>query len=64
MTHLAGGSVEESEEIMSFEFTWIEVVIVSGLILLALGPERLLEFRDDVSKLWADIRAIFQRRKV
>lgn len=46
---------------MSFEFTWIEVVLISGLILLWLGPERLLEFWDDLGKLWADFRAFFRR---
>ncbi len=46
---------------MGFEFSWFEVAIISGLILLALGPERLLEFRDDLGKLWNDFRAVFRR---
>ncbi len=46
---------------MGFEFSWMEVVIISGLILLALGPERLLEFWDDWRKLGRDFRAFFRR---
>jgi Sec-independent protein translocase protein TatA len=46
---------------MGFELSWFEVAIVSGLILLGLGPERLLEFQDDLEKLWNDFRAVFRR---
>jgi hypothetical protein len=48
---------------MQFEFTWLEVVILSGLLLLALGPERLLDVWDDLRKLGSDFRAFFRRRK-
>jgi hypothetical protein len=48
---------------MQFEFGWLEVVAISGLILLALGPERLLEVWDDFAKLWNDFRAYFVRKK-
>ncbi len=48
---------------MQFEFTWLEVVILSGVLLLALGPERLLEVWDDLRKLGADLRAPFRRKK-
>jgi len=47
---------------MVFEFGWMEVGIISGLVLLALGPERLLEFWDDLRTWGRDIRATFRRR--
>ena len=47
---------------MQIEFTWLEVVIIAGLLLLALGPERLLEVWDDWRKLWADFLAVFRRK--
>lgn len=49
---------------MQIEFGWLEIVVMSGLILIALGPERLLEFWDDLRKLWNDCRAFFVRSKV
>lgn len=48
---------------MQIEFGWLEIVVMSGLILLALGPERLLEFCDDLRKFWNDFRAFFVRTK-
>jgi len=47
---------------MAFELSWFEVAIVAGLVLLALGPERLLEFLDDLRSWGRDIRAAFRRR--
>ena len=38
--------------------------MICGFILLALGPERLLEFKDDLRKLWDDFRAMFRRGRV
>lgn len=48
---------------MQIEFGWLEVVAISGLVLIALGPERLLEVRDDSAKMWNDVRAVFVRKK-
>lgn len=47
---------------MLVEFTWLETVIVFGLLLLAFGPERVNEFLADLRTLWSDMRAAFRRR--
>jgi len=48
---------------MQIEFGWLEVVAISGLVLIALGTVRLLEVRGDFAKLRNDVRAIFVRKK-
>jgi Sec-independent protein translocase protein TatA len=47
---------------MTFELNWMEAGVIAGLILLAFGPERLLEFWDDLRTWGRDIRAVFRRR--
>ncbi len=47
---------------MLLSFSWLETVILAGLLLLAFGPERVNEFVDDLRKFWNDARA-FVRRK-
>ena len=48
---------------MQFGLTWLEVTIRSGAVVIALGPERLLEVCDDSRKLGVDLRSPFRRKK-
>jgi Sec-independent protein translocase protein TatA len=48
---------------MLIELTWLETVILVGVLLLAFGPERVNEFVDDVRTFWNDARAFVRRRE-
>lgn len=48
---------------MLLEFTWLETVIIFGLLLVAFGPERVNEFLGDLRTLWKDAVGVFRRRQ-